>query len=793
MLLDFFVNLSRISPMIAASTNIFLGSLVLFYNHKNKRNIIFFLFSLSVAFWALSCFVQGVTSSYETALLWDKLMYTAAGYIPVLFYILTGTFSGKSKRSLIIPGFIISAIFIASNWFGYFRTGLSYNFGMRYVTEAAPAWYAYLGFFGFFFSISCYSMYQTYKSAKEEERKIYYILFIAMFLLLVAGNSYFILILLKVNPILDSFFNLNSSLLLGVYSIIMSVLILKSGIMEVKIVIKELGAWLISLILVALSYFFVIYILQTAIPVMGIITLLTFTLAWALLGHKLKENIITGARHAFVKGYYNQDKMFSDLASKIKNISDKEKIFGILEQVFDKWIKFEKTATIIPSRNADENVTHYLLRYQLLDNEIHNIKIELSDPILEVFSQTQEPTSIRDLEPDTRRLYEKIGFDPKTIFIPFRSIEAVEGILVLGERSGGYNLKQDDLDFFQTVITLVNSILFGLTPLEQIENRYMKNQQKIHDAEVQMLRAEKNQDIGFHHIQMAHEIRSAASIIKMATEDLPDTPEYAENKKAILRANENSTFIASRTLELQEQKASADDLEPVDINDILINSSEIVDPKKHKLVRDFQEIPHTMGNPGELQIAFTNLINNACQAMTDGGSITLKTYVKGPNITIEIADTGPGISDEQKAKIWQPYIAGEQTSGQGNVRHSGGRGWGLTIVNKIISDHSGAIRLESELGVGTTFYIRLPLKDTGGIVPKKFTTASTDTDSAPTPSSAPTEMDAPPGLISEPSPTPTTPASEPTDIDTPPAGLIKDTPVDNDTHDDMEAPPGLIK
>ena len=65
-----------------------------------------------------------------------------------------------------------------------------------------------------------------------------------------------------------------------------------------------------------------------------------------------------------------------------------------------------------------------------------------------------------------------------------------------------------------------------------------------------------------------------------------------------------------------------------------------------------------------------------------------------------------GIAPELREKIWEPYFSGKVTAA-GN--HTAGRGWGLTICNRIITEHKGSIQCESELGKGSKFIVRMPI------------------------------------------------------------------------------------
>jgi signal transduction histidine kinase len=96
-----------------------------------------------------------------------------------------------------------------------------------------------------------------------------------------------------------------------------------------------------------------------------------------------------------------------------------------------------------------------------------------------------------------------------------------------------------------------------------------------------------------------------------------------------------------------------------------------------------------------------NLLLNACQSMTEGGTLTLKLCPKGDMVELSVQDTGTGIPEDQIAKIFDPFFT---TKAVGE-----GTGLGLTVVHGIIQEHNGTIRVNSIPGQGTTFIISLPV------------------------------------------------------------------------------------
>jgi len=94
-----------------------------------------------------------------------------------------------------------------------------------------------------------------------------------------------------------------------------------------------------------------------------------------------------------------------------------------------------------------------------------------------------------------------------------------------------------------------------------------------------------------------------------------------------------------------------------------------------------------------------NLIINAREALESGGTITIRSIIKKQDVSIEVQDTGPGIPESIKSRIFEPFVS---------FGKSGGTGLGLAIAKKIVEAHNGEISFVSKDGAGTTFIIKLP-------------------------------------------------------------------------------------
>ncbi len=124
--------------------------------------------------------------------------------------------------------------------------------------------------------------------------------------------------------------------------------------------------------------------------------------------------------------------------------------------------------------------------------------------------------------------------------------------------------------------------------------------------------------------------------------------------------------------------------------------------KRVDIVRDFDaDLPHLQASGSELNQVWTNLIDNAVDALPEGGRLSLSTRLRGERVCVEIADNGPGIPADQQARIFDAFFTTKPV-GEGT-------GLGLDIVRRIITRHRGEVRLESRPG-DTRFQVLLPVR-----------------------------------------------------------------------------------
>jgi nitrogen fixation/metabolism regulation signal transduction histidine kinase len=110
------------------------------------------------------------------------------------------------------------------------------------------------------------------------------------------------------------------------------------------------------------------------------------------------------------------------------------------------------------------------------------------------------------------------------------------------------------------------------------------------------------------------------------------------------------------------------------------------------------DLPPVPADPDLVARALANLVANALEAMNEGGTLSLRTALRDGGVAVVVADTGPGLTEEQRRRLFTPYYTTKK----------GGTGLGLAIVQGIVSDHGGRVEVASEEGGGTAFTLVLP-------------------------------------------------------------------------------------
>lgn len=230
--------------------------------------------------------------------------------------------------------------------------------------------------------------------------------------------------------------------------------------------------------------------------------------------------------------------------------------------------------------------------------------------------------------------------------------------------------------------------------------------------EYQIFQAEKLSAMGQLVAGMAHEINNPLFVISGRTEMMLGkkriSPEFKEDLGIIKEQADRIRKLVDRLLKFSRKPAPK--LETININDAVKSvlpflSYHKLPSAKVRIVKQYEKKPLLFkGDLNQLQEVLLNLFINGYQSMPQGGTLTIKTSnMLNGFAEIRINDTGCGIKQEDLKNIFMPFFSTKKD----------GTGLGLSISYNIIKSHNGSIDIETELGKGTTFIIRLPLVKTG--------------------------------------------------------------------------------
>ncbi len=228
-----------------------------------------------------------------------------------------------------------------------------------------------------------------------------------------------------------------------------------------------------------------------------------------------------------------------------------------------------------------------------------------------------------------------------------------------------------------------------------------------------MVQADKLVLLGQLSAGVAHEIRNPLAAVNLNLQVLKRKIEEGDALfnyvNTAMQGVERITRIVEVTLNFS--RPTVPDVKDLNINSIVQSSMELtktsIKRKDIQVEINFDEnLPMVNADARQMQQVFINLITNAADAIKSKGRITINSYLEqsskyneGEFVVIEIKDDGIGISPEEMKKIFNPFF----------TRKAEGTGLGLPITQRILHQHNGIIDVESQEGVGTSFYVKIPV------------------------------------------------------------------------------------
>jgi two-component system NtrC family sensor kinase len=263
---------------------------------------------------------------------------------------------------------------------------------------------------------------------------------------------------------------------------------------------------------------------------------------------------------------------------------------------------------------------------------------------------------------------------------------------------------------FNTMLASVRNMKADLEEWGRtLEEKVRQRSEELVAMQARVAQSERLASLGLLAAGVAHEINNPLgailSLTALTLEDITPSDPNRENLVEVVKQSERCRGIVKGLLDFSRQ--SKGNMEPLDLNVLVNNTLSLIGRQSlffnTRIVKDLDpNLPAVIGDPSQFQQVLMNLLINAVQAMEEKGVITLVTRAAADEaVEVRISDTGRGIAPDQIDMIFDPFFTTKE-SGHGT-------GLGLSIAYGIVTTHRGTISVESQLGKGTTFTIRLPV------------------------------------------------------------------------------------
>lgn len=302
------------------------------------------------------------------------------------------------------------------------------------------------------------------------------------------------------------------------------------------------------------------------------------------------------------------------------------------------------------------------------------------------------------------------------IIIPVSMLHETLGVLIVYTNQKLYEESQNDV--LQSIASQLASAIVQASLFLQLKhkNSELENTLKeLKETQLQLINSEKMASLGQLVAGVAHEINTPLGSINANNdilskliarisdkEECQDILESMDDinkidKEAIRRIS-NIVKSLKRFVRLDESE-----LQRADINKEIDLTLELIKHEtknKVEIVKQYGKIPEIKCYPNMLNQVFMNVLINACQSIDKQGTITISTDFKDNILIVKIKDTGSGIDEKMKDKVF--------TAGTTSKKIGIGTGLGLAISKKIVEKHNGKIYFESQKNIGTEFTIEIP-------------------------------------------------------------------------------------
>ncbi len=699
--MNFYAISGLINGLLGSGLGLFLYSRA----PQNPKHQAFGLYCLSLCIWSYVYCAWHLTESTEMALFLVRLLMGGAILIPLthLYHVLTFLGLAHTHRRLLIGGGGLTLLLLLSNFTPLLVDRVEAQMGFAYWPRPGVVFPVFLAWFLFSLTYATYLFTKAYHSTNGVRRNQYIVLIVGSLIGWGGGATNFPLWYgIPIPPY--------GTILVSLYFVTVGFALIRYRIFDLTAALEKSVTFLFPLVLISIPGFAVflyaqqIYFQEINIEfsvVLLVVMIFLITLAYRMMTylHMAVAKTLFRERHD----------MYEALSTFSKSLVTNLKLKPLAKEIVHMLGHVMRIQHVVLYLFDDERKTFLPIAQFGLTTDIDHLPRPTLDDRLPKHLTKSQVIMIKDELDDTCEVSYasalKNDLDSMLIEVclPLINKRRLLGFCVLGPRNSSAVYTAQDIDLLTTLtheaaIALDNAVLY----------------EELKRSQALVRRTDRLRSLETMAGGLAHEIRNPLTSIK-AFVDL--VPERSTDESFLLRfgkvVKEDVLRIERLTKEILDYARPAEPyLKVEDVNEIIdsclyalrVRASHEVMTIETDLMND---LPEVFVDRQQIKQVLLNLFLNAAEAMvSQGGTLTVRSYAVPqstgePLIQIEVRDTGSGIAQDDLDHIFDPFFTTKRT-GEGT-------GLGLSVSLGIVERHGGEMVLESEVGKGSLFTVRLPL------------------------------------------------------------------------------------
>jgi len=652
------INFLNISFLLISLTCLGLGLLIIGFG-REKIHRLWSLFNISLAIWAFGCFMGTMARDPDVSLFWWTLGQISGVWASAFFFHVVCILCTTTKKPILILGYANAIIFDLLAITQNMDLGVQYLFGSMYYLKALSykilivicVW-SYIAIQGH------YELFKYYGQLSDKKTKIQFKFWIFGMMIGYGGGA------LNFLPMFDIMIYPYTVITIAIYCVIATYAIFRHQMLNIEVIIKKslVFAGLLAAVFAILILPTILiqeYILRTAgfagrisgLAISGLIIILTM--------RRIETFLINVTDRFLFQKKYNYKELLNTFATEVLTVLELDKLISLTVSKLKDIIRLNSCEMLVFSdkKRPDEIIiSASKSKGYLLKSENPNVRSEL--------------------------------------IIPITMQEEIVGSLLLGKKKSDEAYSQDDLDI---LLPLSRTLAIAISNAQLLK--------RLSEVQKEAVQKEKMATVGTLVAGMAHEIQNPITTINIFSEYLQEKimdNEFREKYRSIVvKEIDKIDHIIQAMVDFSSEETGFEP-EAVSIYDSINEIITLMGLRyeigsRIQIVNEISpDISPIKANKKEFEEIILNLTQNGIHAIKDAGKITFKAFEAGDSVSVEIKDTGCGMSEEVLDKLFNPFF----------TTRSKGFGLGLFVVKELVKRNNGTISVESKVGEGTKFTLR---------------------------------------------------------------------------------------